>query len=509
MKKALFSILFLSAALITSAQTWNQDIAQIVYDHCGKCHHDGGIAPSSLVSYADASSNAGTILDYVTNGVMPPWPANPNYRHFVDENVLSADQISAIQNWVNNGTPEGTGSAPTVPSYNDGYQISSPDQIVSIPDYTVTSDQDVYRSFLMTNATSTAFNIDQIEFDPDNTDIVHHVLAWYDPSNVPQQSDDADPGPGWTSFGGSFPSDQAKLIGVWVPGMGITDFPSNLAIHVPAGANFVMEVHFAPGSINQTSHVKMRLKYKTGTVRQVFHDPLLYHGAPSLQEPALVIPANTTPTFHEQSVTSTYSLSLLSVFPHMHLLGKRFKVFAVTTAQDTIPVVDADKYEFHWQFSYKFPTLLKLPAGARLYGEATYDNTTNNEENPYNPPQMVTLGENTTDEMMVCFFMYTLYQAGDENMSQAAVSEFVTDAPQRVLAFPNPSTGKVYVDYPNDIKKVSKVQVMDLAGKSVDVQFTNFSGRMELDLSDLPPSVYQVIITGDNRSVSTSVVLEK
>jgi hypothetical protein len=93
---------------------------------------------------------------------------------------------------------------------------------------------------------------------------------------------------------------------------------------MPAGANIVMEVHYAPGSIGQTAPVKLRLKFKTNAViREVYHDPLLVHFPPSLQEPALAIPPDQVSTFHAQSVqTAPVALSFLSVFPHMHLLGK-------------------------------------------------------------------------------------------------------------------------------------------------------------------------------------------
>lgn len=493
------------------AQTWNQDISYIVYDHCGKCHHEGGIAPQSFITYAEASSYAPEMLHEVLDGHMPPWPANHHYTTLVDENVLTDAEIAAISNWVSNGTPEGTGIAPVAPTYNDGFAIADPDMVISIPDYEVPVDVDLYRSFVMTTGTTEVKNIGSIEFEPGNTDIVHHVLAWYDPSSVPAQFDAADPGPGWTSNGGSFPSDDAVLIGVWVPGMGFTELPTNMAIPMPAGANIVMEVHYAPGSIGQTAPVKLRLKFKTNAViREVYHDPLLVHFPPSLQEPALAIPPNEVSTFHAQSVqTAPVALSFLSVFPHMHLLGKKFKVYGLDTNQDTIRFVDVDQYDFHWQFAYKFPTLLRLPAGARIYGEATYDNTEANEDNPNSPPQWVYLGEGTTDEMMVCFFMYTAYFPGDENITQTTVEEVTNDVQTRLWVFPNPTSEKLYVDYPNHVREVSKVWTTDAAGKIAEIRFTNGEGRMELDVAQLPAGNYVLSMLTDKAVFTGSVVIAR
>ncbi len=508
MKHLILTITAIVMAFSSGAQTWNQDIAPIFFEHCGKCHHEGGIAPSSLLTYNDALSQPYAILGVIEEGTMPPWPANENYTHFVDENVLTEDEKTAITNWINNGFPEGDGEAPTAPSYNDGFQIASPDEIVEIPDYTVTSSEDVYRSFLIpTTSGGVTRYIGSVEFDPDNTDIVHHVLAFYDPSGVPQQSDNADPGVGWTSTGGSFPSDAAVLIGIWVPGMGHMEFPENLAIPLPSNAKFVIEVHYAPGSQDQSSAVKMRLKYKpAGNIRTVYHDPLLFHGPPSLQEPALIIPPNEISTFHEESVTTNVPLSFLSVFPHMHLLGQTFKVYALDANQDTIRFIDVDDYDFHWQFNYKFPTLLPVPTGSRLYGVATYDNTTANEENPNNPPQWVFLGENTTDEMMVCFFMYTVYQAGDENMSQVSVHEYSNDSPTRMLVYPNPVLDKLYVDYPNDIKNIQTIQLFDSNGRVVTAPFVLYNGRLEITTSGLASGVYDLVIKGEGRTLTEKVI---
>lgn len=507
--KYFFTLIAAISAMVASCQTWNQDIAPIVYEHCGKCHHEGGIAPSSLITYEEASAEASSMLSHILSGEMPPWPANHNYTTFVDQNVLSEAEVDAITAWVQSGAPQGNGNAPTPPSYSDGYQIADPDQIVAIPSYTVESDEDVYRSFLIQNNSAAAFNIDQIEFDPDNTDIVHHVLAWYDPSNIPQQLDNAEAGPGWTSNGGSFPSDNAVLIGVWVPGMGITDFPQNLAIPVPAGADFVIEVHYAPGSLAQTSNVAMRLKYSTASnIRPVSHDPLLYHTPPSLVEPALIIPPNEVSTFHQRSEIAPVDLSFLSLFPHMHLLGKTYKVYGLTSAQDTIRFIDVDHYDFHWQFSYKFPTLLRLPAGSQLHGVATYDNTPDNEHNPNNPPQTVTLGENTTDEMMVCFFMYTPYQSGDENISQVSIYEPVNDSKQRVLAFPNPARESFMVDYPNHVKHIRQVQMIGTDGRAVQPAIERGTGRMTVNTAGIAPGVYQVIITADEGVFGVKVILQ-
>ena len=93
---SLFAILF-GLAVRAQTPTWSSDIAPILYANCTSCHHNGGIAPFSLMTYQDAQTWAFDINYAVTNRIMPPWPADPNYKHFAFERVLSAGDILKIQ----------------------------------------------------------------------------------------------------------------------------------------------------------------------------------------------------------------------------------------------------------------------------------------------------------------------------------------------------------------------------------------------------------------------------
>ena len=44
-----FAFFFILAGL--NAQTWSDNVASIMYSKCATCHHDGGIAPFSLMTY--------------------------------------------------------------------------------------------------------------------------------------------------------------------------------------------------------------------------------------------------------------------------------------------------------------------------------------------------------------------------------------------------------------------------------------------------------------------------
>ena len=60
---------------------------------------------------------------------------------------------------------------------------------------------------------------------------------------------------------------------------------------------------------------------------------------------------------------------------------------------------------------------VKIPSATKIVGTATYDNTAGNPHNPNTSPQTICVGLNTTDEMFVIYYLYTLYQNGDENLN--------------------------------------------------------------------------------------------
>ena len=118
-------------------------------------------------------------------------------------------------------------------------------------------------------------------------------------------------------------------------------------------------------------------------------------------------------------------LSILTINPHMHLLGKSFKAYALTTKNDTIPLIKIDDWNFRWQYFYTFPKMKKIPKNSMIIVEAEFDNTENNVDNPFNPPKKIkekNWGDGkgsmkTTDEMLQFIITYLPYNLGDENIS--------------------------------------------------------------------------------------------
>jgi hypothetical protein len=91
----------------------------------------------------------------------------------------------------------------------------------------------------------------------------------------------------------------------------------------------------------------------------------------------------------------------------MHLLGKDMKLTATLPDGTVRPLIWVQNWDFNWQESYQFTKPIELPRGTRLDLVAHYDNSAKNPYNPRNPPQLVTWGEETTDEMCIAFLQVT------------------------------------------------------------------------------------------------------
>lgn len=449
--KRLLVLLFLP--LFTKAQNWSENIAPLMYEKCTSCHHSGGIAPSDFVHYTDVVADAPSIRVKVQQRLMPPWLPDPSYSRFAHERTLTTQQINDIVGWIQNGTPLGdTLLAPPPPVYDGSALLTNPDLILQIPTYSVNTSVDEYRCFAIPSGLSAQRFITRMEITPGDLRAVHHVLIFADTSSVPLQLDAQDPAPGYVNFGGTG-SNSSQLIGVWAPGGGVYEFPAGMGLKLPPNANIVLQIHYPGGISGVMDSTAIRFNLSSGNLREVFISSPLNHF--QLDQGALIIPANTTPTF-----TAHYTLPLnvtaLSIAPHMHLLGRSITSYAVTSSQDTIPFIHIPQWDFHWQSMYRFPRLLKLLAGTTLYSSATYDNTLNNPNNPNDPPRRVTLGESTTDEMMLVYFIYTYYLPGDEYIVQDSsvvmlgeeqVMGSTVVTPQLYEVSPNPSAGGLEGDY--------------------------------------------------------------
>jgi mono/diheme cytochrome c family protein len=90
---------------ITTTVTWDREISAIVKARCVTCHSDGGRAPMSLATYAEARPWARAIRHEVMTRRMPIWHAARGYGDFANDPSLSPFEIALVAAWVDGGAP--------------------------------------------------------------------------------------------------------------------------------------------------------------------------------------------------------------------------------------------------------------------------------------------------------------------------------------------------------------------------------------------------------------------
>ncbi len=464
--------------------TWAEDVSCILYTHCTNCHNPNGIAPFSLMNYSDAYNLRQAIQLSVNMGTMPPWPADPAYQTHAHERLLTQQEITTINEWVNvHGGQEGDPTlAPPPPVYTTSEVITNPDLVLTLPNYTSqATSSDEYRCFVINNPYNTDIFLTGIEYIPGNPALIHHILLFKDGTNAPSNNDNNEPGPGYVCFGGTGSND-SDMIGAWAPGGTPSFTPSGMGMFVEAGDVFVVQVHYPAGTVGQSDvGTKINLQLTTNqSTRPVYTDFILNHWSSITNGPLYILP-NDYATFYAE-YTLPVDVTILSVAPHMHLIGESIKCYAVLPNNTQINLIDIPHWDFEWQGSYVFRNPLKLPAGTKLKSEAFYNNTVTNTHNPNNPPQLVTAGESTTDEMMLVGFAYTAYQPGDENIIVDTTTQTI-DYCDTVQVTVLPDLSPIITVVPANIAGVSSVgiavRLTEINQKDTDG--TNVKVRIPID----------------------------
>jgi len=460
---------------------WTLDIAPILYRHCTSCHNDNGIAPFSLVTYEETYVNRYSIAYSTKNLRMPPWPADPSYSHFQNERLMTADEIHLIEEWVRSSAPYGRPQdTPIPPVYTNEFWPH--DLEIAIPEYTVPNNGDVYRCFPLPTGLSLDQFITSFKCIPGNKNIVHHILVYADTSNIPYKLDALDKELGYTSYWG-VGSASAKQIGAWVPGSDPTIYPKGMGQFLAKAATIIIQVHYAPGSMGQKDQTSFLARLSSSKLRELKTEPLLNHFATGL-----FIPANKTTIFSAES-SIVKKLTMISVMPHMHSVGKSVKVWKLNTAKDTTRIIRINNWNFHWQLGYELPTPLIANVGDVLQAEATYDNYTN---------RNIRDGASSSDEMMLVYFTFTEYKLGDELLDLAnGVKTSSTELPKlKLVGYPNPARDRF------NLPIEGLVCIYDTAGRVVK----SLTAARTIDISDLSAGVYFVTVMAKSEYGYTKLI---
>lgn len=435
MKNPLYFLFLLLNGGVLFAQevTYHKDILPIVQARCAPCHHPGGGAPFSLLTYTDLTKRASFIKEVVQTRYMPPWRADNSYAHFANDRSLSKKEINTLVQWIDQKAPEGKPVKPLTPApefIGSTKYSRKPDLVLKMSDsFLVKGDNsERFVIFKIPFELKSEGNIEAIEFYSNDKKLIHHAnyaihevadtsIGIYKTDAVVDLSE----------------ADRSKVdqyrpykksityYGGWIPGTTYEYYPKEFGWVMPKRGVILLTVHFGPSATDEESISGVNLFFKNTPVTRPVK--VISFGSGGIGEnqisPIFFIKGNEKKTFTLDMTNPAADLSVMYVWPHMHYIGKEFKAYIITPAGDTTRLVHIPEWDFRWQEIYRFPKLVKVPKGSVMHIEGTYDNTAENPANPNHPPKTIFSAGTmrSTDEMMTLLMIYLPYQPGDEQVN--------------------------------------------------------------------------------------------
>jgi mono/diheme cytochrome c family protein len=391
--------------------TWAREVAPLLMTHCVECHRPGAIGPFPLLTYIDAAKRARFIAKTVRAHVMPPWSPDGPVGAFVDERHLSQGEIATLADWAAAGAPAGDlGSAPEPPpAPAGGWRLGPPDLVVRMrrPFTVPAGPGDTYQVFpvpftldgvpagVLARARipeSDVLAVAAVEVRPGNPRVLHHAGVFVDTSGEARRREAEEGGNGYPSFGtpGFVP---ASYLGGRVPGTTPRFLPSGIAAGVmPMSGDIALQIHYHATGKVESDQTEVGIYFmREPTARML--DALV------LRSFKLDIPAGARAYAVEDSLEVPCDCILMSIFPHMHLIGREVHARARLPDGSVRPLIDISRWSFQWQDRYFYREPFLLPKGTRVECRWLYDNSADNPSNPNAPPQEVRFGPASTDEM--------------------------------------------------------------------------------------------------------------
>jgi hypothetical protein len=383
-------------ALPSSVQpTFNRHIAPIVFEHCASCHRPGEVAPFSLLSYADVKKRAEQLAQVTSRRFMPPWKSVEGHGRFIGERRLTKDQIELIGHWASSGAAEGEArDLPPAPRFSDTWLLGQPDITVTMAEaFPVPADgPDVYRNFVLNLEIPPGKYIKALEYRPSNRRVVHHALFASDASGKSRKDDEADPLSGFAGSlnipGRLFPGSMSA----WAPGREARPLPDGISMPWKNGTDLVLQLHLHPSGKPEVEQSSIGFFLTDEPPRRSMVDIMML-------DRKIDIPPGEVAYKTRDEFSVPVEMEILAIFPHMHMIGRDIRITAVPPSGPSFPLIWINDWDFNWQSLYQCEPAVRLPAGTKVVLEGVHDNSAANIRNPNNPPQRITFGEQTSNEM--------------------------------------------------------------------------------------------------------------
>jgi Flp pilus assembly protein TadD len=379
--------------------TFTKNVAPIVFAHCSSCHRPGG-SSFDLSSYTDVKRHAQAIVAATRTRYMPPWKPEPGAGEFVDVRRLSDAQIDVFRQWLAQGAVEGDPAAlPPLPQWSSDWTLGKPDLVLTMDrPYTLRAGgDDMYRHFVLPIPIPSDRYVKAWEFRPGNPRVVHHATMEIDRTGTSRRLDDQDPEPGYEGLIAHSASAPDGYFLDWAPGHTPYTAPPGMAIPLQPGSDLVLMLHLRPSGKPESVQASVALYFADAPPTRV---PALLR----LTRQDLDIPAGQKSFVAAASYVLPVALDLITVQPHAHYLARQIDGTATLPDGSTKRLLSITNWDFNWQGVYRYAAPVALPAGTTVTMRWVYDNSADNPFNPNRPPQRVTYGQRTSDEMSELWF---------------------------------------------------------------------------------------------------------
>ena len=138
--------------------------------------------------------------------------------------------------------------------------------------------------------------------------------------------------------------------------------------------------------------------------------------------------------------------------------------------------------------------MLKIPSGYKILTSHFFDNTVNNLNNPFSPPQNITAGTSTTNEMLFDGVQYLIYQPGDDTINVASLLN--NDPLLTVGVNELPLTEVQSYIYPNPANDLLNIYISKKSDYTISIY--NITGQL----------IYKTLTTDDFTTIDTKNISE-
>jgi len=386
-----------AAPTVPERPTFAEHVAPIVYAHCTPCHREGGSAPFPFEGYDDVRRHATQIAEVTASGLMPPWLPREGYGEFRDARGLPPVARDTLARWAEQGAAAGElaqAPAPPPAPAPGGWQLGEPDLVLTTgaPFELPADGTDVYRNFVIPVPPGPVRFVRAVEIQPGDPRVVHHGVLRIDLAGGVRRLDAADPQPGFDGMVlASAGMPDGRFLG-WTPGKRPAEGTDARAWRLHGGADLVLQLHLRPSGKVEPVSARVGLHFAA-------RPPTMPALSMELSNGDIDLPPGARDVHVRDQYTVPTDVAIRSIYPHAHYLGRRIEAWAELPDHSRRELLLIDDWDFDWQDEYRYVTPVRLPRGSTIHMDWSFDNSADNPRNPSSPPQRVTYGPASTDEM--------------------------------------------------------------------------------------------------------------